>query len=266
MKNLTISIIQTPLQWENPEANLNMFDEKFKAHPEMGELVVLPEMFTTGFTMNPERFAESCHDGMGLNWMVKKAKSLNKVLVGSIAVTEENQYFNRLYVCYPDGKIWHYDKRHLFRMAQEDKHYASGSERIIFKVNDWKICPLICYDLRFPVWSRNQWNSKGESEYDILIYVANWPTARVEAWSTLLKARAIENQCFVVGVNRIGKDGNGIEHNGESALINPRGERVSTIWPGEERIESIKLHASYLEEYRKTFPVGKDADSYSVNV
>lgn len=266
MKNLTISLVQTPLHWENPEANIKMLSEKLKADINLGDIVVLPEMWTTGFTMNPEKHAEKAHEGIGFKWMLDQSLKTQKVFIGSIATIDGSKYVNRLYVCFPDGKYLHYDKRHLFRMAQEDKHYSSGDKRLVFEYNGWKICPLICYDLRFPVWSRNQWDNNGQSEYDLLIYVANWPSARAFAWSSLLVARAIENQCFVVGVNRVGDDGNKIPHNGCTALVNPRGETVSSIMPDEERIETIKLHASYLEEYRKVFPVGMDADRFTINL
>ncbi len=264
MENLSVSIVQSTLHWENPEANLNMFNKKFERNNTLGDIIVLPEMFNTGFTMLPEKWAEETN-GISATWIKEKAKSLNRIITGSISIKQNGKYFNRLHFARPDTTCEYYDKRHLFRMGKEVEHYSAGDSRIIVNVRGWKICPLICYDLRFPVWARNGWNKKtNQSEYDVLFFVANWPEVRSYPWKQLLIARAIENQCYVVGVNRIGLDGNGIDHSGDSVVINPRGEIISTIRAHEDGIETIVLSANYLEDFRKQFPVGLDADDFSI--
>jgi omega-amidase len=277
MENLNITIVQSSLHWENADANLAMFDEKLEA-VSGSDLVVLPEMFTTGFAVEREHVAEE-HGGKGLQWMLKKSKEKNCVVAGSIAVKDNGKFYNRLYWVEPGGKIQHYDKRHLFRMAKEDVHFSAGEEKIICELKGWKICPLICYDLRFPVWSRNRFNSpvmpsgvgtgsgqptNGEWEYDVLLYVANWPEVRSFPWKSLLVARAIENQCYTIGVNRVGADGNNIMHSGDSVILNPRGEMLSNLNPHEERAETITIDFEYLEKFRKQFPVGMDADQFNM--
>jgi omega-amidase len=202
----------------------------------------------------------------------EKAKEKNAVLCGSVPVEESKNYFNRLFWVEPNGSVSVYNKRHLFRIAKEDKHYSMGHEKIIKHLKGFKICPLVCYDLRFPVWSRNTFiptPKQGDvsyiAAYDVLIYVANWPEVRSYPWKQLLIARAIENQCYVIGVNRIGEDGNGIKHSGDSMVINPRGEIISKTRANEESIETVELDMNYLEEYRKTFPVGLDADEFNLS-
>ncbi len=265
------TLIQTHLHWENREKNISHFDRLINSIHEETNLIVLPEMFTTGFTMNPKKNAEPWN-GETLNWMKLKAKEKNAVITGSLSVEENGKYYNRLFWVEPNGNFSTYNKRHLFRMAQEDKHYTAGDKKIITHINDWKICPLICYDLRFPVWSRNSYKSEVGSEesevnsweYDVLIYVANWPEVRNHPWKQLLIARAIENQCYVIGVNRVGKDGNGYSHSGDSVVINPRGEIISNTKANEEKIETVNLDKNYLEEFRKIFPVGWDADGFEL--
>lgn len=260
------TIIQTELFWEDREKNISHFEALIHKTGQT-DLIVLPEMFTTGFAMNPEKIAEHA-DSITLNWLRQKAREKVAIITGSVAVKENGMYYNRLYWVAPDGNFQTYNKRHLFRMAQEDKHFKAGEKKIITRIKDWKICPLICYDLRFPVWSRNNFkkinDTSCEAEYDVLIYVANWPEARAYPWKQLLIARAIENQCYVIGVNRIGKDGNGISHSGDSMVINPRGEIISNTKTQEESVETVKLDRSYLEEFRKVFPVGLDADKFDI--
>ncbi|WP_317898574.1 nitrilase family protein [Aurantibacillus circumpalustris] len=272
------TIIQTSLHWENREKNIAHFDNLISSIKERTNLIILPEMFTTGFSMNPEKVSEPSNGGT-LKWLKQKAKEKNCVITGSVAVEEKGNYYNRLFWVNESGEYKTYDKRHLFRMAKEDTHYTAGSKKLIAKINDWNICPLVCYDLRFPVWSRNRFDLKGESrqsavgseqsgvgswEYDVLIYVANWPEVRNYPWKQLLIARAIENQCYVIGVNRIGKDGNDFSHSGDSVVINPRGEIISVTKANEESIETVFLDKNYLEEFRTIFPVGLDSDFFEL--
>lgn len=263
---MKVTIIQTALHWEDPHKNIEHFDVLVNSVNEPTSLIVLPEMFSTGFTMKPEKLAEPLN-GPSLQWMAKKAKEKNAVICGSVAVNDNGNYYNRLFWVAPDGKVCTYDKRHLFRMGKEDNHYSPGSQKIIKKINDWKICPLVCYDLRFPVWSRNTFtitNGLPTASYDVLIYVANWPEVRSYQWKQLLIARAIENQCYVIGVNRIGKDGNDVSHSGDSLVINPRGEIISKTKPNVQSVETIHLDRTYLEDFRITFPVGLDADGFTL--
>lgn len=277
---MKVTLIQTTLHWENSEKNRAHFD-RLIAPVEDTDLIVLPEMFTTGFTMDPEKNAEPA-EGATLQWLKRKADEKNAVITGSVAIRENGKYYNRLFWVEPEGIVSVYNKRHLFRMAGEDLHYTPGNTKIIMPVQDWKICPMVCYDLRFPVWSRNrfsrsQQNSRKDAEssvreaagswdYDVLIYVANWPQVRSHPWKQLLVARAIENQCYVIGVNRIGKDGNGYDHSGDSVVINPRGEVISTTKAHEESVETLMLDKNYLDEFRRIFPVGLDADDFNLGV
>jgi predicted amidohydrolase len=261
---MNVTLIQTNLFWEDREKNLAHFEKLISSIPTSTDLIILPEMFSTGFTMNPEKNAEE-HLGKGFEFMKKMAAQKNAVVTGSISVKEKDHYYNRLYWVDSKGVYDYYDKRHLFRMAKEEQHYRGGENKIIKEIKGWKICPLICYDLRFPIWSRNKFNRETETwDYDILIYVANWPEVRNYPWKQLLIARAIENQCYVIGVNRIGKDGNDFSHSGDSVVINPRGEIISHTKANEESIETISLDRSYLDEFRKIFPVGLDADDFEL--
>jgi omega-amidase len=264
MNDLKITLIQSNLHWEDKEKNLELFSQKIAAITETTDLIILPEMFSTGFSMNPEKFAEPM-GGFTIQWMQQKAKEKNCVITGSVICEEKETYFNRLVWMNPDGTYSTYDKRHLFRMAGEEKCYGAGEKKIIMNLKGWKICPLICYDLRFPVWSRNTKEAQQAiPAYDVLIYVANWPERRAHAWKTLLLARAIENQSFVIGVNRIGNDGNEIYHSGDSAVINPKGEIISKIKSKEEATETITLNYDELTEFRKSFPVILDADDFEI--
>jgi predicted amidohydrolase len=255
--SLTVTGIQTKLYWEDKKANLQMFEEKILSISKPTEIVVLPEMFSTGFSMRPEKLAETM-EGETLRWMKSMASAKGIVLTGSVIIEENNQYFNRLVWMLPNGDVGYYDKRHLFAYADEDQHYSAGSKRLIASVNGWKINLLVCYDLRFPVWSRQD-----QVRYDVLIYVANWPARRIHAWKTLLQARAIENQCYVVGVNRVGEDGNGIHYSGDSMVIDAAGE---TLYQNkdEEDIFTVALDSSDLETIRRKFPFWKDADKFNI--
>lgn len=259
MKDLTITIIQSNLFWEDVAMNLEHFDKKINSIIGPTDIIVLPEMFTTGFTMNPKQLAET-HGGAGLQWMLKKSNLKQCVLIGSISVNHHGKFYNRLYWVNPDGTYKIYDKRHLFKMGNEDKHYTAGKEKLIVEYKGWKICPLICYDLRFPVWSRND----TQNSYDVLIYTANWPEVRSYPWKQLLIARAIENQSYVVGLNRVGNDGNGYAHSGDSCVINPRGEILTTLPANEECIVTYNLSHNYLQEFRKLFPVLLDGDNFEI--
>lgn len=263
---MKITFIQTSLHWEDRDKNLAHFNALLNSIKNKSDLIVLPEMFTTGFTMNPAKLAEPAN-GPSLQWLRQKAKEKTAIITGSVAVEESGKFFNRLFWVEPNGEFSFYNKRHLFRMAGEDKHYSAGNSKIIQTVGDFKICPLVCYDLRFPVWSRNTYSKNNGSitaAYDVLIYVANWPEVRSYPWKQLLIARAIENQCYVIGVNRIGNDGNIIAHSGDSMVINPRGEIISKTKAHEESIETVTLDYNYLAEFRKVFPVGLDADDFDL--
>lgn len=256
---LSITLIQSNLFWEDVDQNLKQFESKIDLISQPTDLIVLPEMFTTGFTMDPKAYAES-HEGKGLNWMQLIAKDKNTALVGSISIKDRDKFYNRLYWVFPDGSYKYYDKKHLFSMGNENKKYHAGNSRIIIDYKGWKICPLICYDLRFPVWSRNT----KKNSYDILIYIANWPAVRAHPWKQLLIARAIENQCFVIGLNRVGKDINKIEHSGDSMVINAKGEIINQIKINEETEQTTTINKAELIDFRNTFSVLNDADDFTI--
>lgn len=263
MSSLTITLIQTNLHWEDKAANLAMLHQKISAIKEKTEVVVLPEMFSTGFSMKPELFAETMN-GETFNWMRKIAASNKIILTGSTMIEEEGKYFNRLIWMQPDGNYGCYDKRHLFAYGDEHNHYTCGNKRCIASVKGWKINLQVCYDLRFPVWARQTNSSSSEAEYDVLIYVANWPEKRIHAWKTLLQARAIENQVYVVGVNRVGNDGNNIYYSGDSMVINAMGE-ILYQKEYEEEIFTITLQKEHLTETRNKLPFLNDADKFFIN-
>jgi len=252
---LNIAIIQSELIWENPEQNRHVFSEKINAISDSVDLIVLPEMFTTGFTMNPTKVAETM-DGETINWLKHLAKEKNTAITGSLIIKEDNNYFNRLVFVHPTGEINTYDKRHTFTLAGEDKIYTSSNKKLIVNYKGWKICPMICYDLRFPVWARNT------NDYDLLIFVANWPKPRIIAWNTLLKARAIENMSYTIGVNRIGTDTNGHEYSGNSAVYNALGEEISTIKPYKNITEIISISKEILDNTRNKFGFLEDKDEF----
>lgn len=269
MSTLTITGIQTQLHWENPAANLNMLEEKINSISSKTEIVILPEMFSTGFSMKPGELAETVN-GETVNWMKRIAAAKKIILTGSVIIEENGKFFNRLLWVLPNGQYGVYDKRHLFAYAGEDEKYTPGTKRLIASVKGWKINLLICYDLRFPVWARQtppiqmERGLGGEVEYDVLIYVANWPERRIHAWKTLLQARAIENQCFTIGVNCVGKDGNDIYYSGSSMVVDPMGE-VLYQKENDEDIFTITLHKQKLDEIRSKLPFWKDGDSFIIN-
>lgn len=262
MQDLKLSIIQSDIHWEDIGANLAMFEEKIW---QIGstDVIVLPEMFTTGFTMKASKLAE--HMNMRtFKWMKQMADQTGALVLGSFIAMVHDRYYNRLLWMEPGGNFKTYDKRHLFRMADEHHTFSPGESLLIGHWKGWRICPLVCYDLRFPVWSRNRWNaSLKKMSYDVLIYVANWPQVRASAWKTLLDARAIENLSFVVGVNRVGTDGNGVEYNGNSAVIGPKGDPIFQV-EGEEAIKTVELNAHSLQAFRDRFPAYLDADDFSI--
>ncbi len=270
MSTLTLTTIQTNLYWEDKEANLLMLEDRIRNIDEKTEVVILPEMFSTGFSMHPKDFAETM-EGETVAWMSQMAAKYRVLLAGSVIIEEEEKYYNRLVWMLPTGEYGYYDKRHLFAFAGEDQHYSAGNKRKIASVKGWKINLQVCYDLRFPVWARQKAPSQplpkeevGRGlEYDLLIYVANWPERRSHAWKTLLCARAIENQCYVVGVNRVGKDGNDIYHSGNSMVIDPLGE-VLYHMADEEDTFTITLQKDHLENVRAKFPFWKDGDEFNI--
>lgn len=252
MQTLRIRAIQSDILWENPQGNLDRLSAMLQ-HAEPNELVVLSEMFATGFSMRPEKIAQSMQ-GEIVSWMAESSR--DKLVCGTVAVEEHGKYFNRFIACYQGEVFATYDKRHLFSFAGEDKHYTSGKSATVFEYQGWKIKPLICYDLRFPVWCRNR------EEADLMLFCANWPAARIHAWNTLLPARAIENQCFVLGVNRVGTDGNDKMHNGQSTLINPLGLIINNLGENEKNY-CAEVDRTQVFSVRKQFPFLKDADLYS---
>ncbi len=261
MSTLTISTIQTSLLWEEKSANLHMLEQKIASIEEKTEIVVLPEMFSTGFSMNPSLLAEKM-DGETIQWMQRVSRENGIILTGSVIIEEEEKFYNRLIWMLPNGQYGHYDKRHLFAYAGENEKYSPGNKRLIASVKGWKINLQVCYDLRFPVWARQQIKEDG-AEYDLLLYVANWPERRSHAWKTLLCARAIENQCYVIGVNRVGTDGNNIYHSGNSLVIDPLGQ-VLYHMADEEDVFTITVQKEKLDEVREKFPFWKDADSFNI--
>lgn len=259
MSELNITLIQSDINWEDKHANFSHLETLIADIKSPTHIMVLPEMFCTGFTMNAETLAENMQ-GDTINWMRKISQQKRCILTGSFIATENGQFYNRLVWMQPDGKFAYYDKRHLFGFAGEDKYYTRGDKRLIVSVNGWKLQLLICYDLRFPVWSRQQTVSE-TPEYDAIIYVANWPAARSHAWKSLLVARAIENQSYVIGVNRVGTDGKGHSYEGDSMLVNPLG--ISEYHaPSAESVHTVNLSKEKLEEIRKQFPFRQDADRF----
>jgi predicted amidohydrolase len=254
---LKVALIQADLVWENPKQNRLNFFEKIKSIQEQVDLILLPEMFTTGFTMNAEAVAETMN-GETVSWMKQIASSKNAAIVGSFVITENNKFYNRLLFVEPTGKITHYDKRHTFTLVGEEKIYTAGENKVIIDFKGWKICPLICYDLRFPVWARNT------EDYDVLLYVANWPTPRISAWDALLKARAIENMSYCIGVNRVGIDGVNSKYLGHSAVYNVLGEAISAVKPNEEQIEIVTLEKRHISAYRNKFKFLNDRDAFTL--
>jgi len=260
MEPLQIALIQTALHWQQPEANRKMLQPQITALSGKAHVIVLPEMFTTGFSMQPANFAEVM-DGETVQWLKALARQTDAAITGSIMIKENDLYYNRLLWVQPDGVVHHYDKKHLFTLSGEEQVYQAGSTKLVVTYRGWKICPMICYDLRFPVWSRN---IKGDEAYDVLLYVANWPERRSYAWKQLLIARAIENQCYVAGVNRVGTDGNKLYHNGLTTLIDPMGE-VLYQKENDEVVYIGTLDYGHLTNVRKQLPFLNDADGFTLN-
>ncbi len=255
---LHIILLQYDIEWHDIKVNLAKINELLDSVNSSVDLILLPEMFASGFTMQPELFSEEDNKTVH-NWMNEIAKKYNSAIIGSKPDKVNNEFYNRLHFVTSDGVHQVYDKRHLFAMGDEPKHYVAGKEKKIVEYKNWKILPLICYDLRFPVWSRNV--SQG---YDLLIFIANWPAVRNNAWEALLKARAIENQCYTIGVNRVGKDGRGIEYIGNSQVISPRGEVLHKI-ENKEGIIITELDLELQRRYRNSFPVLEDADDFVID-
>lgn len=257
MDKLNIALVQTSIYWEDVSKNLEHFGRKIRAIKDQADLIILPEMATTGFSMNPEKLAEGT-DGRTVRWLMQLSSEVQCIIIGSFIMHEKKRYYNRLIWMEPSGEFFCYDKRHLFRMDNEHNNYTPGNYRLIKQIGSWRIMPLICYDLRFPVWSRNR------NEYDLLVYIANWPASRRDVWQTLLKARALENQAYVVGLNRIGSDGNAISYAGDSVVINPRGVTVSKMKPFEDSTEIVTVSLKELQEFRDRFPVCLDGDDFTI--
>jgi predicted amidohydrolase len=252
MENLKVTIIQPDIIWENPGENLTNYANLI-ASAGNTDLVILPEMFTTGFSMESEKLKESM-TGQSVNWMQATAVYKNVAILGSLIIEDEGKIYNRAIWVSPDGTIFYYDKKHLFTMGKEHLHYSPGSQKNIIEYKGWRICPLICYDLRFPVWSRNTEN------YDLLIYVANWPSARHHIWKSLLVARAVENQSYCIGVNRTGNDGSGLNYSGDSVLVDAKG--IGTFLGEQPSVQTFDLNYEELHTFRKNFPVLNDKDSF----
>ncbi|MFW5820422.1 MAG: amidohydrolase [Bacteroidota bacterium] len=265
---MKLVLVQPDILWESPGENLENLNKLLDQIEGKPDLIILPEMFTTGFSMNTKEMAQPPENPV-IGWMRGKATRFKSAIMGSMIIADHKKensrndgddisYFNRLIFLSEEGDLFFYDKRHMFRMGGEGDHFSAGKKRLIVNHMAWKICPLICYDLRFPVWSRNR------EDYDLLIYVANWPAVRSDVWNTLLKARAIENQSWVVGVNRTGKDGEGINYIGESQIVNPKGEVVDKL-NGREMIREVDISLEELDIFRQKFPVWKDRDHFAAD-
>jgi predicted amidohydrolase len=254
--DLHIALIQKDLVWQNAKENRLKLEEMFSEMNPV-DLIVLPEMFTTGFSMEPKQIAETM-EGETVLWMQQKAKDLDVAIVGSVIIKEDTKHYNRMLFVHPTGKIEYYDKRHAFTLAGEDKEYTPGNKKLLVDFKGWKICPLVCYDLRFPVWSRNV------EDYDVLIYAANWPKPRINAWNTLLKARAIENMSYCIGVNRVGIDANGHEYSGNSIAIDYLGNALTEVCEHKEAIIYATLHKNELIKTREKLPFLNDKDQFKI--
>ena len=258
MTDLHVTLLQSSIVWHDPSANLRHYAGMMATIEGATDLIILPEMFTTGFTMEPALHPETM-GGTAMLWMKVQAAKYQAAVVGSLVMEEEGKYYNRLIWMNPDGSYHTYDKRHRFAMAGEHEHYEAGRERLIVDYRGWRICPLICYDLRFPVWARNQ------NDYDLLIYTANWPDKRSYDWRTLLKARAIENQCYVAAVNRVGTDANGYAYNGDSCVIDPGWRHTLYHVEKVEAVHTETLSAAHLQEVRKRLPFLRDGDDFQIS-
>lgn len=260
MQDLNIAVVQTQQFWEDKESNLEHFENKFlkQLEGQKLDLVLLPEMFNTSFSMNVEKLAESM-EGPSIGWLKQRAQRLDCQIGGSLIIEEAGRYYNRFVIVSAEGVVASYDKRHLFRMAKENEHFSAGEERIIYALNGWNILLQVCYDLRFPVFSRNK-TIGDKKEYDLMLYVANWPEKRNMVWKTLLQARAMENQAFCIGVNRVGVDGNDIIYSGDSMLVDPWGKVQHQFSENEEKVKILTLDYEHITDITNRFPAYKDAD------
>lgn len=256
MENLKITIIQPDITWEDPQSNLEKYSKMLETL-EDSDLILLPEMFTTGFSMRPESLKESMN-GLSVRWMKETTKEKDAAVLGSLIIEENGAIYNRAVFAFPDGSMKTYDKHHLYSMGEEHLHYTAGNTKTIVEYKGWKICPLICYDLRFPVWARNV------EDYDLLIYMANWPSPRHHVWKNLLVARAIENQCYCVGVNRSGSDGAGLNYLGESASVSPKGK--AEFMGEKESVQSFEISYNELHQFRKSFPLLPERDIFELKI
>jgi predicted amidohydrolase len=259
MSNLKLTLCQTDLIWEQPEANMKAFELQFANIDDTPDVIILPEMFSTGFSMNPEKTAKQWQNKT-IEWLKKNAEKYQSAICGSIMAKHENGFVNRFVWVDENGNVEFYDKRHLFQMGGEHEVYVPGNKQLLIHYKGWRIAPFVCYDLRFPVWSRNR------NDYDLAIYVANWPAARSLVWEKLLMARAIENQCYVAGVNRVGTDGRDIFYDGNSLMINARGEIISNFKKEKEELHSFVIDKEELLDFRKKFPVFNDADDFEIKL
>lgn len=259
--NLKLALIQTALHWKDKTANFAMLEEKIWGIEDKVDLIILPEMFSTGFTMDASEMSEPMNF-TACKWLKQMASQTQSVITGSVIIQENGHFFNRMLWAKPDGELLWYDKRHLFRMANEDESYSMGKEKKVFELKGWKILPQVCYDLRFPVWSRNS-SKEGEIEYDVCIYIASWPKPRINAWDILLQARAVENLAYCVGVNRVGEDGNQVPYSGHTAAYNYKGEQMVFSADKEETL-IVELNAHGLDAFREKFPAWKDADQFKI--
>jgi predicted amidohydrolase len=257
MQHLKIALIQTDIVWQNAAENRILYTTKIDSISESVDIIVLPEMFSTGFSMQPEEISETMH-GETVNWMKKMAINKNAAICGSLIIYEDKKYYNRFLFVKLTGEIEIYNKRHLFTLAGEEKVYTAGAKKLIIDYKGWKICPLVCYDLRFPVWARNV------EEYDVLMYVANWPKRRIVAWDALLKARAIENLCYTIGVNRVGFDGNNFEYNGHSAVFDCLGKKITKSIKSTAGIEIVELQKNHVLKVRNQLNFLNDRDTFEI--
>ena len=254
--SLRISLIQTRVHWHDPAQNRAHFQQRIEPLAGATDVIVLTETFTSGFTRHPQEIGETMQ-GETVAWMREQAAATGAAITGSVAMGVDGHYYNRLLWVNPDGTLHHYDKRHRFGLGGEHERYSAGNQRVVFEHRGWRVCPQVCYDLRFPVWTRSL------NDYDLLLFVANWPLARAQAWRVLLRARAIENQCYVVGVNRVGRDGNDLEYAGDSAAIDCLGNYLVELH-GRDAVETVTIEKGPMDQFREQYPFWRDADKFQI--
>ena len=262
MQDLKVTLIQTSLFWEDPQKNLGHFNKLLDLIDEESDLILLPEMFNTGFSINPATCSETM-DGPAVAFLRAKAAERNAVIMGTVMIREEGGFYNRLVCAFPDGHLETYDKRHLFRLSEEFRIFRSGKKQLTINVKGWKVFPIVCYDLRFPVWSKNSWHD-GEYGYDLLVCLANWPAVRSDVWKTLLAARAMENQAYVAGVNRVGNDGFGAWHSGDTMALDAKGHVLFAAREAEEQTHTVSFSAQDLKLFRDSLTAGMDWDQFTI--